>query len=192
MKRIATKTLITISLATILAGMAVSHIAPAAEAKGKPAATEKATEPKAEQVEFLRNGQEKRVTGRVIIEAADGGILLESADGVLWSIERAEQQHRTKLDTPFKPLSPTALSEKLLSEMPAGFRSYTTPHYVIVYNTSRSVCPVDQLAARAIVQSIHQLLARAGDRAARAGVPAARVFIRHAARVRPGQPRGSA
>jgi hypothetical protein len=138
MKCVATKTLIVLSLATILAGWAVSHIALAAEAKTKPAAVEQATEPKAEQVEFLRDGQEKKVTGRVVIEAADGGILLESADGVLWSIERAEQQHRTKLDTPFKPLSPTALSEKLLSEMPPGFRTYTTPHYVIIYNTSRT------------------------------------------------------
>jgi hypothetical protein len=91
----------------------------------------------AEEFEFLRDGQTKRVTGRVVIEAADGGVLLEAADGVLWSIERAEQQHRTKLDEPFKPMTAAALSEKLVSEMPAGFRSYTTPHYVVVYNTSR-------------------------------------------------------
>jgi hypothetical protein len=65
-------------------------------------------------------------------------VLLESADGVLWSIERAEQQHRAKLEEPFKPLSSTALSEKLISEMPVGFHTYTTPHYVVVYNTSRT------------------------------------------------------
>jgi hypothetical protein len=96
------------------------------------------SETKTVQLEFNRDGQHRTVTGRIVVEAADGGVLLESADGVLWSIERRELQHRTKIDAPFKPLAPAAMSERLLSEMPAGFRSYTTPHYVIVYNTSRT------------------------------------------------------
>ena len=99
---------------------------------------ERVDAPKAEEVAFVRDGRDKSVTGRIVVEAADGGLLLEAPDGVLWSIERAELRHRTKLEAPFKPLAQAAMSERLLSEMPAGFRSFTTPHYIIVYNTSRT------------------------------------------------------
>jgi hypothetical protein len=109
---------------------------PLAKPKGDPA--EPKPEVKAEEITFLRDGQPKSVVGRIVTEAADGGVLLQSNDGVLWSIERGEIQHHDETDEPFKPLSAEAISEKLLSEMPAGFRSYTTPHYVIIYNTSRT------------------------------------------------------
>ena len=92
----------------------------------------------AETVTFLLKGQKQTVRGRTIVEAADGGVLFEGVDGVLWSIERNELQGREKLDTPFKPLKPAELSEQMLAELPAGFRSYTTPHYVVCYNTSRA------------------------------------------------------
>jgi hypothetical protein len=103
--------------------------------ESKPATT---VQGKAEQFEFTRDGKEQTLTGRAVIQAADGGVLVESSDGVLWTIERTELRHRSKLESTFKPLTPTELSERLVSEMPAGFRSYTTPHYVIIYNTSRT------------------------------------------------------
>ncbi len=136
MKRVAIKTLIALSFGAISIIWTGQKIAIAA--KPSPAADESTIEANFELVEFVRDGQDKSIAGRVVTEAADGGILLESADGELWSIERGEQQHRTRLNTPFKPLVAAAMSERLLSEMPAGFRSYTTPHYVIVYNTSRT------------------------------------------------------
>jgi hypothetical protein len=126
-------------LAAAAVGGAAALVATAAESKTKASAADPASDHlNAEEVEFLRDGQVRTITGRVVIEAADGGILLQSDDGALWSIERAEIQHRARLDSPFKPLTSAALSEKLISEMPAGFRSYTTPHYVVVYNTSRA------------------------------------------------------
>src|SRR6185295_6360306 len=70
--------------------------------------------------------------------AADGGILFQGVDGALWSIERNELQTRERLNRPFKPLTSTELSEQLVAELPAGFRSYTTPHYVVCYDTSRA------------------------------------------------------
>lgn len=92
----------------------------------------------AERVEFTRRGRPQSIEGRVIVEAADGGILFQTADGTLWPIERHELVARTPRQVPFRPLQPKELSERLVSEMPAGFRSYTTPHYVVVYNTSRT------------------------------------------------------
>jgi hypothetical protein len=108
----------------------------AARPKAPPA--EPAGETASEHIEFIQDGRQRTVEGRIVVEAADGGILLQSNNGVLWSIEHTDLQLRKKLEEPFKPLSPAALSERLLSEMPAGFRSYTTPHYVVVYNTSRT------------------------------------------------------
>jgi Protein of unknown function (DUF1570) len=107
-------------------------------ARAKASSAEPAGEPLLEHVEFNQNGQQRTADGRIVIEAADGAILLQTSDGVLWTIERREIRSRKRLDKPFKPLAPKALSERLLSEMPPGFRGYTTPHYVIVYNTSRT------------------------------------------------------
>ena len=106
-----------------------------ARSKAKSATPEPATESKAEHVEFVHEGRQRSADGRVVIEAADGGILLEAADGVLWAIERGELQRREKLDEPFKPLTPAALSEKLLAELPAGFR--VTPRRTTSSATTR-------------------------------------------------------
>ncbi len=89
-------------------------------------------------IEFNHDGHQQAADGRIVVAAADGGLLLQTTDGVLWSIERGDIVSRKKLATPFKPLSAKELSERLISEMPAEFRTYTTPHYVVVYNTSRT------------------------------------------------------
>jgi hypothetical protein len=97
-----------------------------------------ATDTAQEHIEFTQNGHQETVDGRIVVEATDGGLLVESNDGALWTIERQNIQLRNKLDDPFKPLTATALAERLVSEMPAGFRSYNTPHYVIIFDTSRT------------------------------------------------------
>ena len=74
----------------------------------------------------------------MIVEASDGGVLLQTADGQLWTIEADEVVRRTRLDKPFAPLSHKELSEQLLADLPAGFRTHLTPHYVVAYNTSRA------------------------------------------------------
>lgn len=130
------KSLVLAVLITALSVIAVDSRA-IAKTKAPPPEITAADSP-AEHVEFVTDGRQRSADGRVVIEAADGGILLQTADGALWAIERGELQRREKLDTPFKPLTAAALSEKLVSELPAGFRSYTTPHYVVCYNTSRA------------------------------------------------------
>ena len=92
----------------------------------------------AESVTFLVKGQKQTVHGRTLIEAADGGLMFQGVDGALWIIERGELQGRERLDKPFTPLTTAELSEQMLAELPTGFRSYTTPHYVVCYNTSRA------------------------------------------------------
>ena len=90
-----------------------------------------------ERVTFVVDGQQETVAGRILIEAQDGGVLLESADCVQHTIEGKSILTRQKSDTPFAPLTPAELGEELLAKLPPGFRVHTTPHYVICYNTSR-------------------------------------------------------
>jgi hypothetical protein len=83
-------------------------------------------------------GQHSTHRGRVLVEAADGGLLLESDDGVLWMLEASNIIRRKPLSEPFIPVSSQQLGERLLAELPPGFRVHTTPHYVVCYNTSRA------------------------------------------------------
>src|SRR3972149_4974979 len=90
-----------------------------------------------ERVTFFSDGQQETIAGRILVEAQDGGVLVESVDGAQHTIEGKSVLSRQKTDTPFKPLTPDELGEELLAKLPPGFRVHATPHYVVCYNTSR-------------------------------------------------------
>jgi hypothetical protein len=90
-----------------------------------------------ERITFTIDGKQETVAGRILIEAQDGGVLLESPDGAQHTIEGKTILTRQASNAPFKPLTPDELGEQLLAEFPPGFRVHSTPHYVICYNTSR-------------------------------------------------------
>src|SRR5919106_761270 len=126
---------------TILALGAGSLLPCALAQSAKPISEESKQEAKSSQhVEVVCriDDRERTLKGRVIVEAADGGLLLQTADGQLWIVEAGNIVRRTALDKRFAPISHEDLSEKLLAELPAGFRTHTTPHYVVAYNTSRA------------------------------------------------------
>src|SRR5262245_49041121 len=50
-------------------------------------------------ISFRQKGQKQTVKGRVIVAAADGGILFQGVDGVLWLVERNELEGREQLGT---------------------------------------------------------------------------------------------
>jgi hypothetical protein len=62
---------------------------------------------------------------------------LQSNDGALWTIEPTQIVSRTPTDKPFAPATREELAAQLAAELPPGFSTHTTPHYVIAYNTSR-------------------------------------------------------
>ncbi len=88
-------------------------------------------------VAFKRDGQTREVTGKVEITAEDGGLMLLSADGILWRIEPQEIVARTKDDAAFQPLQAPQLARQLLKELPPGFEAHTTTRYLVCHNTSR-------------------------------------------------------
>jgi hypothetical protein len=92
---------------------------------------------KVERVDFTHSGRPRSVVGQVLIEGSNA-LLLQADDGALWTIERGELRSREELDSAFEPLSRDDLAERILAELPPGFRVHMTPHYVVCYNTSRA------------------------------------------------------
>jgi hypothetical protein len=90
-----------------------------------------------EHVALRRDGREQTVFGQVVVTAEDGGLLLMGRDGTLWTIEPGQIVSRKQDDEPFRPFSRDELSRQLIAELPPGFETYTTHHYLICYNTSR-------------------------------------------------------
>lgn len=126
----------------LLIAVLAAWLLPAGPAVGKPPADAAAAghrdAPRVDEVTFRRDGQRQTVAGRVLVAATDGGVLLQTDDGALCTIEGGEVLDRRHTDAPFVPATPDEISERLLAELPAGFRIHTTPHYVVCYNTSRA------------------------------------------------------
>jgi hypothetical protein len=87
-------------------------------------------------VTLLQNGKQTPLAGRIEVEAEDGGVLLLTPDGLLWPIPKEEIAARGKDEKPFAFLSREELAEKLLAELPGGFKTHSTRHYLICHNTS--------------------------------------------------------
>jgi hypothetical protein len=91
-----------------------------------------------EHVTFRQNDADKHVSGKLLIEAQDGGLLLIGSDGTMYAVQPDELVKRSHDDVPFVPLDAAALGKQLLATLPDGFEVHTTAHYVICHNTSRA------------------------------------------------------
>lgn len=118
----------------------------AKSAKGAPKAPKKEPEkkpepePEAEAEEnakletfvFKDDSKKSRtVIGRVMVEAADGGLLVLSVDGRLWSVEKPNLTSRKASDKDFMPLSGEELGKVLAEEIGGKSEIVYTKHYVI-------------------------------------------------------------
>ena len=87
-------------------------------------------------VSFIRDGHRHEVSGRLLIEASNG-MLLQADDGALFTIYEWEIQTHERTDEVFVSASHKQIGERLLAELPNGYRIHTTEHYVVCYGTSR-------------------------------------------------------
>lgn len=78
----------------------------------------------------------RTVDGKVVVEAADGGVLLELADQRYELLQPAAIAAREPLPAP-PAETPRDLGRRILAELPAGFDVHVTAHYVICFDTSR-------------------------------------------------------
>ena len=89
-----------------------------------------------EHLVLQRDGKAAHVSGKPLVEAEDGGLLLLVGDGELWIVQPEEIERRRADQQPFQWLDHSGLGQRLLQQAPAGFRLHETAHYVIAYNTS--------------------------------------------------------
>ncbi len=92
----------------------------------------------ADEITYQRDGETFTVTGEILVEAHDGGILFQSRDGRIRVIQLDEIQLKVDNDDEVIPLSQDELGKQLLTELPEGFSIYTTGNFVIAYNTERA------------------------------------------------------
>ncbi|MFM7108684.1 MAG: DUF1570 domain-containing protein [Planctomycetaceae bacterium] len=103
----------------------------AAAARGDEPAT-----PDWERVTVREAAGTRDVNGAVVVEAADGGLLLEQADQRYELLQPAAIAARKRLPAPAAE-QPRDLGRRILAELPAGFDVHVTRHYVICFDTSR-------------------------------------------------------
>jgi len=89
-------------------------------------------------VTLERDGKELSVSGRLLVEARDGGLLVLGRDGVLWAVPPEQKISHSRDQVPFEPFSRQEMSKRLLAELPDGFDVHPTAHYLIFYDTSKA------------------------------------------------------
>jgi uncharacterized protein DUF1570 len=91
-----------------------------------------------ENLTLHRDGTDLQLQGRILLEARDGGVMLQTRDGTIWFVQPAETVSRATDDTPFVPYTAKELANRMLAELPLGFEVLHANRYVICYSTSRA------------------------------------------------------
>ncbi len=90
-----------------------------------------------ERIAVEAEGERRALEGVVLVEAVDGGLLVERNDERLELVPPAAIRGRTPIDRP-EAESPRDLGRRILGELPPGFDLLVTRHYVICFDTSRA------------------------------------------------------
>jgi hypothetical protein len=77
------------------------------------------------------SAQTVTVEGRVVVEAADGGVLLLGRDGRLWSVTPKQKRSQESTGRPFSLLTADELGRALVEALGPDFAIVKTRHYVI-------------------------------------------------------------
>jgi hypothetical protein len=81
-----------------------------------------------------RTQADTTIDGRILVEALDGGVLVEDATGALWSITPDRLQSREEPPQEFAPLDAAAMGGELQRQLGDGFTIVDTKHYVLCTN----------------------------------------------------------
>ena len=120
----------------LLVGMALAWT-PAGGALAAPGKTAGAESRPVERIELQGDGGQRQIEGVVVVEAVDGGLLLERPDERLELVQPGDILSRTPVARP-EVESPRDLGRRILGELPPGFDLLVTKHYCICFDTSRA------------------------------------------------------
>lgn len=90
-----------------------------------------------ERIELESDGRRRVIEGTVVVEAVDGGLLVERDDDSLELVQPATIRTRTASGRSAAE-SPRDLGRRILGDLPTGFDLLVTRHYVICFDTSRA------------------------------------------------------
>jgi hypothetical protein len=110
---------------------------PAGGALAAPGKTAGAESRPVERIELQGDGGQRQIEGVVVVEAVDGGLLLERPDERLELVQPGDILSRTPVARP-EVESPRDLGRRILGELPPGFDLLVTKHYCICFDTSRA------------------------------------------------------
>ena len=120
----------------LLVGLALAWT-PAGGALAAPGKTAGAESRPVERIELQGDGGQRQIEGVVVVEAVDGGLLLERPDERLELVQPGDILSRTPVARP-EVESPRDLGRRILGELPPGFDLLVTKHYCICFDTSRA------------------------------------------------------
>jgi hypothetical protein len=120
---------LTLGMALAWTAVADAHAAPGGTAGGEARPVER--------IELQGDGGRRQVEGVVLVEAVDGGLLVERPDQRLELVQPDAIRSRTPLAEPAVE-SPRDLGRRILGELPPGFDLLVTKHYCICFDTSRA------------------------------------------------------
>jgi hypothetical protein len=90
-----------------------------------------------ERIEISSSAGSRTLEATVLVEAADGGLLVERDDEQYEILEPGSIASREPLPMAPAAETPRELGQRILAELPAGFDVHVTKHYVVCFDTSR-------------------------------------------------------
>jgi len=114
-----------------------SRLAPCLLALGWAVAAVAEPTPARERVEVRAATGSRSLEGTVVVEAADGGLLLELDDQRYELLQPDTIAARRPLAADPPEQSTRELGRRILGELPPGFDLHVTKHYVVCFDTSR-------------------------------------------------------
>ena len=120
-----------------------------------------------DQITFRRDGKEQQISGRLLVEAQDGGLLLLERDGMLWAIPPEEQVKHTSDDSSLQAVHPRGVGEKTACRTAGRFRGLAHRALFDFLRYLENLRRVVRIAFRAALHGVHQLLEPEGLRRSR-------------------------
>ena len=106
-------------------------------------------------------GIQKKLRGKLLVEALDGSLLLEDDQQILHIIPGETIAQRSALSE-VNPLTPKQLGQKTVASLPDGFSFITTRHYLICYNTSLGYARWSAALLERLFTGFHAFWSQAG------------------------------
>jgi hypothetical protein len=121
-----------------LAGIVALTLIAALAGRPRAATVDDGSDVAKEAVRVRTETGERTLEGDVVVEALDGGMLLELPDQRLEIVAPDAIVAREPLSVAGEPPTARELGRRILTELPPGFEQLATKHYVICFDTSRA------------------------------------------------------